>query len=46
LKAKESGAENQLQAVLMTSFFFVPSIMLSGILFPFDLRECRIGRRS
>ena len=29
-------AENQLQAVQMTFFFFLPSILLSGFMFPFD----------
>ena len=28
-------ARNQLQAVQMTFFFFLPSIMLSGFMFPF-----------
>jgi ABC-2 type transport system permease protein len=29
-------AENQLQAMQMTFFFFLPSILLSGFMFPFD----------
>jgi ABC-2 type transport system permease protein len=29
-------AQNQLQAMQMTFFFFLPSIMLSGFMFPFD----------
>ena len=29
-------AENQLQAVQMMMFFFLPSILLSGFMFPFD----------
>jgi len=29
-------AQNQLQAMQMTVFFFLPSILLSGFLFPFD----------
>jgi len=29
-------AENQLQAVQMTFFFFLPNILLSGFMFPFD----------
>jgi len=28
-------AENQLQAVQMTFFFFLPNILLSGFMFPF-----------
>jgi ABC-2 type transport system permease protein len=28
-------AENQLQAVQMTFFFFLPSLLLSGFMFPF-----------
>src|SRR5207237_8391261 len=28
-------AKNQLQAVQMTVFFFLPSILLSGVMFPF-----------
>ncbi|HET7334101.1 MAG TPA: ABC transporter permease [Rhizomicrobium sp.] len=29
-------AENQLQAMQMTFFFFLPSLLLSGFMFPFD----------
>ena len=29
-------AQNQLQAMQMTFFFFLPSILLSGFMFPFD----------
>ena len=29
-------AENQIQAMQMTFFFFLPSILLSGFMFPFD----------
>jgi ABC-2 type transport system permease protein len=30
-----AAAENQLQAMQMTFFFFLPSILLSGFMFPF-----------
>jgi ABC-2 type transport system permease protein len=33
--AFSSAAQNQMQAVQMTMFFFLPSIMLSGFMFPF-----------
>jgi ABC-2 type transport system permease protein len=35
-------ARNQLQAVQMTLFFFLPSMLLSGFMFPFA--ACRAGR--
>jgi ABC-type Na+ efflux pump permease subunit len=36
-------ARNQLQAMQMTFFFFLPSMLLSGFMFPF--RACPAGRR-
>ena len=36
-------AENQLQAVQMSFFFFLPSLLLSGFMFPF--RGMPAGRR-
>ncbi len=38
-----SLAQNQLQAVQLTVFYFLPNILLSGFMFP--SRECRSGRK-
>jgi ABC-2 type transport system permease protein len=37
-----SLARNQLQAVQLTFFYFLPNILLSGFMFPFQ--GCRNGR--
>jgi ABC-2 type transport system permease protein len=36
-------AQNQLQAMQMSTMFFLPNLLLSGFIFPFS--ACRVGRR-